>query len=110
MEFSQSVGIGLDIATALSVIIAAYHYVNSAKKEAKRKLEEDAKQAEKLRQQRIAECIAESGSIVLTEEIRTLSVAYQNIVGEHSGVEKSLVYFMQQKNKMRQMIIFINGV
>ncbi|XHN42236.1 hypothetical protein O1Q79_00249 [Lonepinella sp. MS14434] len=32
MEFSQSVGIGLDIATALSVIIAAYHYVNSAKK------------------------------------------------------------------------------
>ncbi|WP_439235042.1 hypothetical protein [Lonepinella koalarum] len=95
MEFSQSVGIGLDIATALSVIIAAYHYVNSAKKETKRKLEEDAKQAEKLRQQRIAE----SGSIVLTREIRTLSEAYRNIIEERSGVEKSSVYFMQQKTK-----------
>lgn len=82
MSMIQQIQIGLDIATAVSVLGATAHFIRNQKKESKNN-----------REQRIAE----SGSKVIIEDIRALSASFNSLFEEYQDVRFS--YFIQKERE-----------
>lgn len=84
MSMIQQIQIGLDIATAVSVLGATAHFIRNQKKESKNN-----------REQRIAE----SGSKVIVENIHVLSASFNSLVKEYQDLDLTFSYFMLDEEK-----------
>lgn len=84
MSMIQQIQIGLDIATAVSVLGATAHFIRNQKKESKNS-----------REQRIAE----SGSKVIIEDIRALSASFNSLFKEYQDLKLKFSYFMLDEKK-----------
>lgn len=90
--------IGLDIFTALSVIIAASQYIKNSRKQASIQRKRQIEQANQLRVQRVSE----SGAIVLVNQLEKLSLAYSDLIKESNGITKKLKIFKLSEQEIQQ--------
>lgn len=84
MSMIQQIQIGLDIATAVSILGATAQFIRNQKKESQNN-----------REQRIAE----SGSKVIIENIRVLSASFNSLVKEYQDLNPKFSYFSMDGEK-----------
>ncbi len=82
-DISPNVEASLDIATAISIITAAFYFIYNQRKENKKQRDENLESAKRLKKERISE----SGARVIIEEIRTTSEHFKTIIKESSDVD-----------------------